>query len=234
MHSYISDPRTNMKQSCLTFCHWYNHVIMSNLLNTMYIIHHIKTTGRLSSSNLASPLHMVLNIASGDWCPCGDYRTLNTWFLNITVWSHDILQNRLSLCISPNSFQLADIPKMALKTPFGLFKYLRMPFCLWNAAQTFQLFIDKVLRGLNFCYANIDDLLIGSATSEGHKHNLQLVLEQLKEHRILINAFKYILGVENLDFMWTRMAFAHWSTKWKLFVIFHYPKCNTSFVNSLG
>ena len=53
-----------------------------------------------------------------------------------------------------------DVPKTAIITPFGLVEFLRMPFRLRNAAQTFQRFIDQVLQGLNFTYAYIGDVLI--------------------------------------------------------------------------
>ena len=46
----------------------------------------------------------------------------------------------------------ADIPKTAITTLFGLFKFVRMPFGLRNAAQSFQRFMDQVLHDLTFAY----------------------------------------------------------------------------------
>ena len=76
-----------------------------------------------------------------------------------------------------------------------------MPFDLRNAAQTFQRFINEVLRGLPVVYAYIDDLLIASATEEEHLQHLQLVLGQLQEHDIPISVAKSVLGVPDLDFL---------------------------------
>ncbi len=45
-----------------------------------------------------------------------------------------------------------DVPKTAIITPFGLFEFLRMTFSLRNASQTFQRFIDSVMRGLDFVF----------------------------------------------------------------------------------
>ena len=98
-----------------------------------------------------------------------------------------------------------DIPKTAITTPFGLFEFLRMPFGLRNAAQTFQRFIDQVLRDFPFCYAYIDDILIASASEEEHKHHLTLVLERFKEYAVMVNPSKCELGVTQLNFLGHRV-----------------------------
>ena len=61
-----------------------------------------------------------------------------------------------------------DIAKTAIITPFGLFEFLRMPFGLKNAAQTFQRLMDNVCRDLPFAYIYLDDILVASSSREEH------------------------------------------------------------------
>ena len=44
----------------------------------------------------------------------------------------------------------SDVYKTVVTTPFGLFNFTRTPFGLRNSGQTFQRFIDHVMRGLDF------------------------------------------------------------------------------------
>lgn len=131
-----------------------------------------------SSSQYASPLHLVPKKEAGSWRACGDYRKLNAQTIpdrypipHIQDFAYalhgkrvfstiDLIKAYYQIPVSPQ-----DRPKTAVITPFGLYEFNRMPFGLRNAAQTFQRFIDHVLQGLDFVYAYIDDILIAS-TSE--------------------------------------------------------------------
>jgi len=94
-----------------------------------------------------------------------------------------------------------DIDKTAITTPFGMFEYPYMSFGLRNAAQTFQRFIDEVIRGLDFCYAYIDDILVASKSEEEHLQHLRILFNRLQEYGVVINPMKCIIGQSEIKFL---------------------------------
>ena len=86
-----------------------------------------------------------------------------------------------------------------------MFEFLRMPFGLRNAAQTFQRFIDQVLHGLDFVYTYIDDLLIASYNEDDHESHLRTLFERLEQYGVVVNPAKCELGVPSLQFLGHRI-----------------------------
>ena len=58
--------------------------------------------------------------------------------------------------------------KTAFCTPFGKYEYPKVPFGLAQAPSYFQKLMNKVLNGLNFAFAYLDDIIIFSETAEEH------------------------------------------------------------------
>jgi hypothetical protein len=73
-----------------------------------------------------------------------------------------------------------DIQKTAITIPFGLFEFPFMSFGLRNAAQKFPCFMDDILRGLDFCFAYLDYILVFSRSLEDHERHLRAIFDLLQ------------------------------------------------------
>jgi cleavage and polyadenylation specificity factor subunit 1 len=167
---------------------------------------------RRSESSWSSALHIMPKKDNG-WRPCGDYRALNARTIpdlnpvhHIQDYSHhpsgccflskiDLLRAYNQIPVHPD-----DVQKTAITTPFGLFEFLFMSFGLRNATQTFQRFMDDIMRGLDFCFAYVDDILVFSRSLEDHERHLRAIFGRL------INPAKCVFTASEVTFLGYRVT----------------------------
>jgi Reverse transcriptase (RNA-dependent DNA polymerase) len=145
-----------------------------------------------------------------------DYRGLN----KVTIRNRHSLPlisetlDRLSCMKRFTKFDLYDIYyhiyikrgdewKTAFRTRYSYFEYMVIPFNLINASATFQLYINKALRGYLdiFCIIYLDDIMMYSERVEDHKEHVRKVLKRLQQYNLYTKLSKCLFSVEELEFL---------------------------------
>ena len=168
---------------------------------------------RRSKSAWSSPLHMVPK-ADGYWRPCGDYRRLNlvttpdmyppphmedlsAKLAGKTVFSKlDLRKGYYQVPVAAE-----DVQKTAIITPFGLYEFLRMPFGLRNAGQSFQRFMDQIMEGIEHIFIYMDDILVASENRVQHQQHLRAVLQRLADHGLVLNKEKCVFCASSVEYL---------------------------------
>ena len=167
---------------------------------------------RPSKSPWAAPIHLVPK--GNSWRVTGDYRRLN----NVTKKDRYPINNidalrgilygkkvfsKMDLVRGYNQIPMdADsVEKTAVITPFGLFEYMRMPFGLCNARQTFQRCMNQLFGHLPFVFVYIDDLLIFSEDAESHRAHLRQIFEIMSKNGLKVGLEKCKFSQEQVDFL---------------------------------
>nr|VZI36814.1 unnamed protein product [Spirometra erinaceieuropaei] len=159
-------------------------------------------------------LHIFLRAATSDWRPCGDCRILS----NVTVPDRypvphfpyfagalfgKSVFSKTGLVRASHQIPVApeDVSKIVVTILLEICEFLCMPFGLHKASQTFQRFVDKVLRGSTFVNAYIDNLLVASSTAEEHMEHLATPFGRLQQFGVVLNPSSCVFGVPSGKFL---------------------------------
>jgi hypothetical protein len=99
--------------------------------------------------------------------------------------------------LTPNASKLCTII-----FPWGKYEYLRLPMGLCNSPDIFQEKINKLMDGLEFIRAYLDDVLIPTKNSfKEHLNQLEQVLTRLQTAGLEVNAVKSKICQDKLEYL---------------------------------
>ena len=133
------------------------------------------------------------NVTIHDWYPLPNIADSTSRISGFTVFSKLDLQEgyyQVSMASEEDSYC----------HPIRIFEFLRMPFGLRNAGNTFQRMMDLVLGELPFCFVNLNDILIFSKDLFSHMDNLQEVFCLCRKNGLSI-------GLPNASLQFPRLSF---------------------------
>ena len=118
------------------------------------------------------------------------------WSLAKVFSNIDLVRAYYQITVKPS-----DVHKTAVMTLFGHFNFTRTPFGLRKSGQTFQRFIDHVIRGLDCVFVCLVVLLMTSTDHAMYKKHLKILFTSLDEYEIIIGPEKCQFGTTQLSFL---------------------------------
>tara|TARA_B100000989_G_scaffold293217_1_gene270252 strand:- start:477 stop:1313 length:837 start_codon:yes stop_codon:yes gene_type:complete len=168
---------------------------------------------RPSFSPWASPV-ILIKKKTGEYRLVVDYRRLNS----VTVpdaYPLPRLDDTLEAMAGAQWFSSLDLAsayhqvpldpedqsKTAFVTKSGVFQFTVVPFGLRNAPGHFQRCIDTVLRDVSGVSMYLDDIVIFSATFDGHLATLRTVFKRLRDVNLQLRRDKCFFLRDELDYL---------------------------------
>ncbi|KAK5883558.1 hypothetical protein CesoFtcFv8_019875 [Champsocephalus esox] len=85
-------------------------------------------------------------------------------------------------------------------TPYGRYRFLRMPFGISSACEVFQRSMEQLFAGYP-CSVIVDDIIIGGRGVAEHDANLKKVLERVREVNLKLNSAKCKFRLDHVGYV---------------------------------
>ena len=90
---------------------------------------------------------------------------------------------------------------LAFHTPFGRYKFKRLPFGVNCASEIFQAEVPEILEGLEGCANAQDDIVVWGDTKDNHDRRLKNVLSRIRFSGYKLNRSKCIFGSNQITYL---------------------------------
>lgn len=175
-----------------------------------------KIIEKVEYSEWATPI-VVVPKPDGRIRMCGDYKvTLNKMIADVSVPTLSVEEmlaeiksasffSKIDLEGAYLQLKLNDASKLltTINTPWGLYRYNRLPFGIKSAPGIFQTTMLKILNGLEGILVYLDDILIFGSTLKEEQSRLDQLMKRLKEYNVKLNSKKCEFHVEEINFLVT-------------------------------
>ena len=85
-------------------------------------------------------------------------------------------------------------------TPFGRYRFLRMPFGWCGSQDVFQKKMDEILNGLSGVISIADDICVHGKDQFEHDHRLHQLMMRARERGLVLNFSKCHVGLKEVTF----------------------------------
>lgn len=86
-------------------------------------------------------------------------------------------------------------------TPFGRYRFKRLPFGLSSAQDIFQAVISDIFADIDGVEVIVDDILIWAETTQRHNEILKQVLERARERNLRLNKEKSQINCDKINYI---------------------------------
>ena len=168
----------------------------------------------VSHSDWAAPIVAVPK-KDGRIRICGDYKLTVNPALDVDQYPLPKTQDLFSSLFGGQKFSKLDFSQaylqlmleedsrhyLTINTHRGWYQFTRLPFGVASAPAIFQKTMDLLLQKLPGVVCYIDDILVTGVNDEDHLKNLNLVLERLTAHGVVLKQEKCFFLQSSVDFL---------------------------------
>ena len=90
---------------------------------------------------------------------------------------------------------------LTFNTPFGRYRFLRMPFGIKSAPEVWQRTASQFFGDLDGTEVIMDDILVWGRTQEEHDERLRKVLQRARDRNITLNRKKCKVGLSEVNYV---------------------------------